>query len=548
MVRTNSHTKKGGIPFIIFIIGLLVCTNIVISQYIGGGVIAVKADLSSDSSTDTATTEDDSAYTPDPVVFTQNPGDLESWNLEPEQLIEVVDQPLSFNEDGSLNDSQDDSQNNATSTTSLQRENNTQGSDSIEPATEEEPTLSAAELELQRKLDEREKKQKKIVDKLIEKFSSKKMTERDLKTDLEDNRARYTALHERLTSLYKQVKELDNEIKDTEHQIEILDKKIDILRDDINQAKDEISDKEDEIKVQEQAIQQYILAMYANGQNDTLDILLSGKTLGDVVYELEVMSVLEEQGQLMFARLNELKDELQNELEALQTKKDRLDDTNDSKRNKSKELKQQKKAKDELISLTKGKEEAYQQLIEDAKDEQEQINSDLENLKDQLVLFDAKEKVYEIERNYYDFGDKLGKVSDVGLMWPVDPARGITAFFKDPSYKAALGVQHYAIDVRAPMQTPIMAAQDGYVYKAKDNGFGYSYIVLLHTPELATVYGHIYEFNDIQEGDYVEQGQIIGYTGGQPGTKGAGFLTTGPHLHFEVRVNGVAQDPLDFLP
>jgi len=259
------------------------------------------------------------------------------------------------------------------------------------------------------------------------------------------------------------------------------------------------------------------------------------------------MTVLEEQGQLMFARLNELKEEYEDDLEKLNHKKELLNDAKDIKRKKSKELKQQKKSKDELVAVTKGKEDKYAELIEEAREEQERINEQLEGIKDQLKDFESEQKALEIEENYLKFGDKLGKISEIGLSWPVDPAKGITAFFKDPSYKKSLGVNHYAIDVRASTNTPIMAAEDAYVFKVADNGYGYNYIVLLHTMEMATVYGHVTEFN-VEEGDFVPRGHIIGYTGGKPGTKGAGLLTTGPHLHFEVRIDGKAKDPMDYLP
>jgi murein DD-endopeptidase MepM/ murein hydrolase activator NlpD len=102
------------------------------------------------------------------------------------------------------------------------------------------------------------------------------------------------------------------------------------------------------------------------------------------------------------------------------------------------------------------------------------------------------------------------------------------------------------VDIPAYQGTPIQAAADGVVYTARDNGYGYNYIILAHADGFMSVYGHVSEIM-VQEGETVPQGGIIAMSGGMPGTKGAGYMTTGPHLHFEVLKNGTYTDPLDYL-
>ncbi|OGF22563.1 hypothetical protein A3D45_02600 [Candidatus Falkowbacteria bacterium RIFCSPHIGHO2_02_FULL_42_9] len=73
-----------------------------------------------------------------------------------------------------------------------------------------------------------------------------------------------------------------------------------------------------------------------------------------------------------------------------------------------------------------------------------------------------------------------------------------------------------------------------------------SYITISHGNGLITKYAHLSRL-DVQAGDQVNQGEIIGLSGGTPGTPGAGLYTNGAHLHFEVLLNGVSADPEKYL-
>jgi len=71
--------------------------------------------------------------------------------------------------------------------------------------------------------------------------------------------------------------------------------------------------------------------------------------------------------------------------------------------------------------------------------------------------------------------------------------------------------------------------------------------MIIHGNGLSTVYGHVSAVY-VKTDEYVVQGQAIGRTGGTPGTPGSGPWTTGPHLHFEVRSNGLPVNPESYLP
>ena len=123
----------------------------------------------------------------------------------------------------------------------------------------------------------------------------------------------------------------------------------------------------------------------------------------------------------------------------------------------------------------------------------------------------------------------------------------VTATFADAAYARRFGFPLKAIDFALPQGTPIVAVAPGVVTKSEDAGLGYSSLRVAHNEVLETEYGHVSQLL-VTEGETVIAGQLIGLSGGTPGTAGAGRNTTGPHLHFAVRANGTLVDPELFLP
>ncbi|MGA9343345.1 MAG: peptidoglycan DD-metalloendopeptidase family protein [Rhodanobacteraceae bacterium] len=96
---------------------------------------------------------------------------------------------------------------------------------------------------------------------------------------------------------------------------------------------------------------------------------------------------------------------------------------------------------------------------------------------------------------------------------------------------------HKGVDYAAPMGTPIHAAGDGViVFRGREHGYG-NFVLIRHGATYSTAYGHMSRFANIKVGQHVHQGDTIGYVG-------MTGLATGPHLHYEVRVHGVQENPL----
>ena len=100
--------------------------------------------------------------------------------------------------------------------------------------------------------------------------------------------------------------------------------------------------------------------------------------------------------------------------------------------------------------------------------------------------------------------------------------------------------QHSGIDLAAPFGSPIVAPSEGVVSAAGWSG-GYGLMVALeHGGGLETRYGHMSRLG-VVPGQHVHRGEVIGFVGSTG-------LSTGPHLHYEMRINGRAVNPLDGLP
>jgi murein DD-endopeptidase MepM/ murein hydrolase activator NlpD len=95
---------------------------------------------------------------------------------------------------------------------------------------------------------------------------------------------------------------------------------------------------------------------------------------------------------------------------------------------------------------------------------------------------------------------------------------------------------HRGVDYAAPTGTPIIAAGDGRIIQRGSNGGYGNSVTIQHGGNITTLYAHLSRFAQPRRGERVQQGQIIGYVG-QTG------LATGPHLHYEYRLNGVHRNP-----
>jgi murein DD-endopeptidase MepM/ murein hydrolase activator NlpD len=136
------------------------------------------------------------------------------------------------------------------------------------------------------------------------------------------------------------------------------------------------------------------------------------------------------------------------------------------------------------------------------------------------------------------FAGDWTQLADAPSMWPIEgPVTSSFGEREDPFNGE--GAFHSGIDISAPDGTPVRATADGEVSDA-NMGAGYGReVVLNHGHDVLTVYGHLSAIA-VLPGQHVKQGQVVGYVG-QSGR------STGPHLHYEVRVHNVPVNPHKYL-
>lgn len=328
---------------------------------------------------------------------------------------------------------------------------------------------------------------------------------------------------------------LDNRIAKFELDIESTETEIGRINLEIRKTSAQIDGKIADIEKEKSQIAIALKLIYKQDRASGLEIILLNNSFSEFLNQARYLEDVNREIKMSLDSLKRYRDELEKErtilgeknIEAVKLKAALIDQ--------KKTIEAEKENKAYVLDQTNSSERQFQRLLSQAKQEQLNAASEITNI-EKLV----REKISKLSADRLEFNDN-------GLIWPVTK-NVITAYFHDPEYPFRYVFEHPAIDIRSPQASTLKTAASGYVAKVKNGGArGYSYIMIIHGDGLATVYGHVFK-SFVNEDEYVTQGQVIGLTGGLPGTNGAGGLTTGPHLHFEVRLNGIPVDPLNYLP
>lgn len=346
--------------------------------------------------------------------------------------------------------------------------------------------------------------------------------------------ARKKELNKKLQEASKKVRKeaqnkeaLDAKIKVIESQIDNSNIYINKLDEDIAEAEREIEKIQNDIKEKIKVLKKSLRAIYVAGDASTIDIILGSKNFEDFLDKVDIVKSVSR-------TIKKLIDNLHSDLDQVEKKKKEISDTKEEKETEKKDLEKNKISLQELYDKS---EALLSQLKESEKEAKKHVDQN-----------DAEIKaIDERIRKYYEEQSKSKSKVPIKhkgkWVWPVKGFHTISSGFSDTSGRKH---SHGAIDIagRGIYGTPVVAAGSGRIIIANSGGWGGgygNYVIIDHGDGKSTVYGHMSTVG-VKVGQSVEAGEEIGKVGNSG-------QSTGPHLHFEYRVNGVRTDPaciLDF--
>lgn len=376
----------------------------------------------------------------------------------------------------------------------------------------------------------------KEVKELSEQINNKRTEIKELKEKIAAYEKSLQVERSKANSLKNQIYILETQIKKKEAEIELKEEEIKKINLEITRTEDEIETAKIKINQHQKKLSKFLRELYRQDQKKDIEIIILYNSLSDFLNQIKYTESVQAKIKNNLKSLKELKDKLSQNKKALEDKKIQLTGLKERLENTKANLEEQQYTKQYLLRKTRNSEARYKSLVAELKAEQARINSEIV----------ALEKAIRAKLTGGGV-NKLSQLGSVNFAWPV-PSHVVTTYFHDPDYPFRYIFEHPAIDIRSAQGTPLRAAASGYVAKVRDGGrYGYSYIMIIHNDGFSTVYGHVSKIY-VKPDQFVVQGEVIGATGGMPGTPGAGRLTTGPHLHFEIRKNGIPVNPLDYLP
>lgn len=369
--------------------------------------------------------------------------------------------------------------------------------------------------------------------------------------DIDSAKGKISSLEEEKERTEQAIRELETLKSDTETYVKKLDDNLSTLNQEMDALAEQITDKETDIEAiktelqeakdieqsQYEAMKKRIKYMYEKGENSYLDLLLQCRSMSELLNRSEYINQIAAYDRKMLNRYAAVKEQVAAEERRLEEEHVQL-----------LSLQEQTKAKqasvEQLVNEKSAELSKYQNQISVKSAEASAYEADIKAQEDAIKKIEAEIKRQEEEarKKAAAAGQKYNTVSigNINFIWPCPSSGRITSAFGDRSSPTeGASSNHQGIDIGASTGTNIVAAASGTVTISTYSYSAGNYIMINHGGGVSTVYMHCSQLL-ASVGDTVKQGQVIAKVGS------TGY-STGPHLHFGVRLNGSYVNPTKYV-
>ena len=341
----------------------------------------------------------------------------------------------------------------------------------------------------------------------------------------------------------KEVEKLNLEISEYETQIASLDDQINETNKKISDAEEKLQKAQENFEKQEKILQARLIATYEAGETSYLDVLLSSENLTDFISNYYLVTELAAYDSELLAQIEKEKQEITEAKETLEQSKRDLNTQRASKQSASVQLQTSKTNKNKYVSQLNEEEKQLQEKIEELKRDNQALDAKIKAKQAAIAEALRKQQQQQSSGGGSSSGQSYsGGTSSSGFIRPVNSYVTTGLYYSSGRY-------HGAVDFGASGVNgmPVYAVADGIVVTTNTWTTSYgNHVIIAHANGLYTLYAHGQAGSIcVSEGQAVKQGQQImrvGSTGN----------STGPHLHFEVRVSpgtyNCRVNPLSYLP
>lgn len=380
----------------------------------------------------------------------------------------------------------------------------------------------------------------------------------ELKQENEDLQAKIDALKEDEEAALAYQEELTGKIDENEQKIDQARATIEEMNGKIKELEARLSLSEEKYQGTIDAFKERLKALYVSGGSSlgALEILLDSESLSEFFTRQELVEVMAQRDQSMLDQLDAYMAETQSDREELVVAQQEVADSKKAIEAAQDELEVLYEENDLLVASLEGQQAQAQEQIAANEAEDAELQAQLEALIAERNRQEEEKRQQALQNQQAQNGGSdggegatqpsggtgvepvtPGLQSGFSPIWPL-PGVGvgsITGHFGDMYFNGP----HNGLDIGAGYGTPIVAAQAGEVISAQYHWSWGNNVLIWHNETFSTRYAHMSSIA-VSAGQYVEQGQIIGYVG----STGESF---GNHLHFEVYYGGSRVDPDPYL-